>query len=168
MDLWNFAVKTYGQDNISEDCLALQDTFNVDISQLLWAAWAAANGHVVDNAALAEAEILIATWRKEIIKPLRNLRRQLKHGPRPAPSNTSNALRNKIKEAELMSEKIELETLASLSLRPAIEGHETLLNTLRLTVRHFSKQELSSQNEAALARIATATQKVLQAPNLTN
>ncbi len=160
MDLWSFAVETYGQDGVSADCLALQDGLNVNVPLLLWAAWAEATGHVVDASAVAEADLLVAPWHNEVVLPLCALRQRLKQGPPPAPSTTSDALREKIKATELGAEKIELETLAGLPLGSTVGRGDHSSVALRHVAEHYARRDLSEDEVATLDRIAVAARSV--------
>lgn len=164
MNLWNFSIETYGEEGISTDCLTLQDTMNVDVPILLWAVWAEMTGHVVDASALAEAELGVSIWRDEVVKPLRAVRRWLKHGPPPTPFPATEALRDGVKAAELSAEKIELETLAALPLRKGKPGPEAPLPALRLIASYFAKRDCTDAENAALGRIAVAARRVQSAP----
>ncbi|KMK68498.1 TIGR02444 family protein [Puniceibacterium sp. IMCC21224] len=158
MDLWTFAIETYGQDGISADCLRVQDTLDIDVPLLLWAAWAAVSGHVVDAATLNAADALASPWRDQVVRPLRAVRRQLKQGPAPAPCPVTEALRDKVKAAELSAEKIQLDTLATLTLRPGVADPIT---ALRRTADRFASRDLTPDEDAILARLAAAAERVL-------
>ncbi len=115
--LWTFALAVYDTPGIPDACLALQDEAGVDVPLLLFAAWAARRGQTVDTSWLAAQESRIADWRDRTVRPLRAIRRAMKGAQPPDPRLTgaAEALRTRIKDAELEAERLELKALASVS-----------------------------------------------------
>lgn len=111
-DLWAFALKVYVGEGVSAACLDLQDRFGADVPVLLTVLWMAKRDLRLNAEGMAALETRIGPWRAEMVAPLRALRRRLKEGPAPAPSDATEALRTEIKRAELHAEKIELVNLA--------------------------------------------------------
>jgi uncharacterized protein (TIGR02444 family) len=110
---WTFALEFYQRPDVSEACLLLQDTAGVDISLLLFVLFVAEKHCTrLDQPAFTALDQTIAPWREEVVRPLRSLRRRLKSGPVPGPSSTTEALRDRIKSAEIHAEQIELAVLA--------------------------------------------------------
>ena len=109
--LWNFAVSYYRDQDIQEQCLLLQDACDADIPLVIFSLWLSTKSVRIDLAEWQQVFNEIDTWRKKVIMPLRDLRRELKMGPTPAPCNDTNELREMIKLAELNAEKIELNQL---------------------------------------------------------
>ena len=119
---WSFAVELYARPAVSQACLALQDRLGGDVCLLLFALFIAREHQIgladSDFASLDEA---VADWRREVIEPLRSVRRRLKLTAHPAPSPHANAVRQHIQRAELAAEQIELAMLArSFARRPHI------------------------------------------------
>jgi uncharacterized protein (TIGR02444 family) len=121
---WSFAVDLYARPAVSEACLVLQDRLGGDVCLLLFALFIARE-HQIGLAAgdFARLDDAVADWRREVIGPLRSLRRRLKLGPHPAPSPRTNAVRQHIQRAELAAEQIELAMLARCFARcPHVGG----------------------------------------------
>ena len=99
-DLWTFAASVYAE--AGEACLALQDGYGVDVPLLLFAAWIGeVRGVALDADRVAEADGWIRYWRRDVVQPLRAVRRRLKDaGAEP--------LRQMVKTAELESERVAL------------------------------------------------------------
>ena len=108
-ELWDWAVAAYRGD-APAICLDLQDAHGQNVPLLLWAAWCAHEGTVIDDATLAQAVAVARTW-DGVVTPLRLARRRLK-------TLDSEVLRNKVKAVELLAEKALLEALP-LPPRPA-------------------------------------------------
>lgn len=111
--LWTFALAVYQCDGVAPACLALQDNCDADIPLLLATGFAAWQAKIVDAAAITRLQQLSTPWQHDIVKALRQIRRQLKAGPHPAPNEASEALRQTIKNAELAAEQIQLNMLAA-------------------------------------------------------
>ncbi len=112
--LWYFAVALYGRPGMADLCLELQDRHGMDVPLLLWAAWVgAARDHALTPGELAAADAAVAPWRRDVVAPLRAVRRRLKQGPLPlAPTAGSDSLRDRVKALELEAERLQLAELA--------------------------------------------------------
>jgi uncharacterized protein (TIGR02444 family) len=139
---WAFALRLYGQPGVAEACLLLQDRLGVDVDVLLLAMYAAKQrGIELDHCDLQAMDAAVAPWREEIVVALRAIRRRMKTGPEPAPSESTERLRAEIKAAELHAEQIELAVLAGWLDRHAA-GRESspadMGGVLRTVVAHFA------------------------------
>src|SRR6266446_5593338 len=80
--LWRFSLALYARPGVAEALIALQDRAGCDVNLVLFAAWrGAAHGHRLDGAELAAAETAAAPIGRDIVAPLRQLRRRLKAEP---------------------------------------------------------------------------------------
>ncbi len=91
---WEFSVAFYARRGVMPACLALQDAHRVDVNLALFCCWV---GEALDAAALAEAEALVADWRREVVQPLRAVRRWL--------TGRDKALRADVATQELAAEQ---------------------------------------------------------------
>ena len=121
---WSFAVDLYAKPAVSQACLTLQDRLGGDVCLLLFALFIAREHQIgLAHSDFASLDAAIADWRREVIEPLRSVRRRLKAGPHPAPSPHTNAVRQHIQKAELAAEQIALAMLARcFAQRPRIGG----------------------------------------------
>jgi uncharacterized protein (TIGR02444 family) len=97
--LWEYSLATYRVKDVAATCLALQDTFDVDVNLLLYAAWLAQMNRCLSAGHLGELDALITEWRDGVVQPLRGLRRQL-HGYAQAAG-----VREELKALELRAEQ---------------------------------------------------------------
>jgi uncharacterized protein (TIGR02444 family) len=122
-DLWHFAIALYGRPGVAEACLRLQDGLGVDVPVLLFAAWTGERlGMELSAAVVGEVVALARPWQREIIAPLRAVRRRLKDDPSPAPREAAEELRGGIKSLELRAEQLELAALEAFAGRLAAGG----------------------------------------------
>lgn len=115
--LWRFAVRLYKQPKAASACLALQDRHGADVNLLIYCCWVGLS----EAAPLARhrmEEILasVALWQRDVIVPLRGLRRRLKRAEFDA--GQAATFRQQIAEFELDAEYLELRMLAAASRRP--------------------------------------------------
>jgi uncharacterized protein (TIGR02444 family) len=151
-DLWTFATRTYA--GAGDACLALQDGYGVDVPLLLFAAWIGeTRGVALSPDAVAEADGWIRDWRREVVQPLRAVRRRLKDAG-------AETLRQTVKAAELESERVALTILEDLSVGwtgAAIDAAPANLDAVfAFATRHgpeaASRGLLSAVAEAARAK----------------
>lgn len=64
---------------------------------------------------LKAARDRVDAWHREVVRPLRALRKELKTGPPPAPDGITAHLRRSIQQVEIEAELIELDELGDLA-----------------------------------------------------
>ena len=119
---WRFSLRFYSLPDVAPACLALQDEANVDVNLMLFLLFLAENGRVITHDDVVRLDASIAPWRREVVEPLRALRRRLKSGIGEIPTTTSEGLRNMVKKIELEAERLEqgrLENAAPTLGKPA-------------------------------------------------
>jgi uncharacterized protein (TIGR02444 family) len=113
---WRFSLAFYTRPGVAEALIALQDRAGRDVNLMLFALWRGmAHGHRLDHDELIAAQAAIAPLRRDIIEPLRRLRRGLK-----ADRDTDiQALRRRIGAFELAAERRAQSRLAATIGEPA-------------------------------------------------
>lgn len=137
-DFWNYSLTLYDRPGVAPACLALQDRHGLDVNLLLFCCWASSRGLNVDRATLAAAEGAVATWRNQVVRPLRALRRRLKRGVEAFPAVEVEAMRRRLNEIELEAERLEQGRLEGFlqALSAGSEGGPALaVRALRLYFR---------------------------------
>lgn len=128
MKLWDWAVKVYGREGVSEACLQLQDYFDQNVCLLLWAAWCAETGRRPDDEEYEAACDIARAWQETAIAPLRAIRRTLKKAIPDLDTEPREAIRAKVKAVELDAEHyllLQLEELVASPTgapRPVLDG----------------------------------------------
>jgi uncharacterized protein (TIGR02444 family) len=109
---WRFSLAFYERPGVADALIALQDRDGFDVNLVLFALWVGISGRgPLNGDALAAAERIAGTLRSEIVEPLRNLRRKLRHHP----DGDVQRLREGVKELEIACEKLVQERLARLA-----------------------------------------------------
>jgi uncharacterized protein (TIGR02444 family) len=101
--LWAFSTALYAAPGVEAACLDLQERFGADVNLALFCVWAGP----LDAAGLARAAAAAAPVQRDLVLPLRAMRRALARGGEEAP------LRAAVKAAELEAERLELARLAA-------------------------------------------------------
>ena len=102
---WRFSLALYARPGVAEALIALQDRAGNDVNLILFALWrGVVHGHRLDQGELTAAEAAIAPLRRDVIEPLRKLRRGLKDNSDP----DLQALRRRIGGLELAVVELEI------------------------------------------------------------
>jgi uncharacterized protein (TIGR02444 family) len=169
-ELWRFAYAFYGGKGVSAACLALQAALGIDVNFVLFGAYALVErGILLDHNDIGVIDDLVRDWRSEIVHTLRRLRTRLRGGPAPAPSSTTEPLRNRIKAAEIDAEQIELAMLADWLDRqpPRPTAGAADAKSLPLTVALYFAPDarFTSEVEAALEILAQTIREAITKKN---
>ncbi len=119
MSYWDWAVEVHGRDGVDAALMALQDQHGQCVAYLLWAAWAAAEGRMLDSVLLSQAAALAAHWEAAATGPIRQARRELKAPAPPIDDDARNALREQVRKAEFAAERLLMDTLEGLAPAPS-------------------------------------------------
>ena len=115
---WRFSLAFYARPGVAEALIALQDRAGCDVNLILFALWRGmAHGHRLDHDELSAAETATTPLRRDIIEPLRRLRRGLKADNDP----DIQALRRRIGALELAAERRAQSRLAATIVEPAAD-----------------------------------------------
>ena len=135
MNFWNFSLQLFRKPGVGPACIALQDGLGLDVNLLLFCCW-----HGRENRALSEADVRRAIgaaegWQRDVVQPLRAVRRRLKAGVAPVSAAECEALRRKVNDLELEGERIAQATLEALPAppagrRPAVQANLALYLTV--------------------------------------
>ena len=117
-ELWDWAVRAYATDGVSEACLHLQDAAAQNVPLLLWAAWTARTGRVPDADTLEAACDIARAWQDTAIAPLRDIRRALKGRNPDLEDADREMVRAGVKAVELEAERRLLTALEALTPSP--------------------------------------------------
>jgi uncharacterized protein (TIGR02444 family) len=102
--LWDFSLAFYAKPGVEDCCLQLQDNYRVNVNVLLWCVWLGFRGYELNQVYLDEALALISPWDNHYVRPLRDLRRQMKVEFGTGDAGVE-AARTTIKQAELQAER---------------------------------------------------------------
>ncbi len=107
---WDFSLGVYGHAGVATACLALQDRHGADVNLLLFCLWAGSRGRTLSAADLARLMAATQSWQKDVIAPLRAVRRHLKAAA-AVPESEAGQLRSRVMAVELAAEEVEQQML---------------------------------------------------------
>ena len=108
---WRHSLKLYAAAGIAPACLALQDDHGVDVNLLLLCCWLGSQGRVLGVRDMRAAMTSVVHWQRNVIQPLRTVRRALKSMAHGALADAAPRLRQKLSRLELDAEFQEHELL---------------------------------------------------------
>lgn len=167
--LRGFAVAVHDRPGVADACVALQDRFDVDVNILLYAAYiGAVRRRSATPDGLAAARTHVDAWHRDVVRPLRAVRRLLKTGPPPAPTPQTDEVRKQVAKAELDAEFVELDLLgdwaAGLDDAPGTGSPSELARTaMEIAVQSYSTASLDDDDQSALTVIADAAARCSEA-----
>jgi uncharacterized protein (TIGR02444 family) len=104
---WKFSLAVYAAPGVAAECLALQDTLNIDVNSLLFVAWlGAAKKIVLSETEFTAIDARVREWHATVVRPLRAVRRRVKTLPQMR-EDAVKLLRQDIAAVELRAEQIE-------------------------------------------------------------
>ena len=157
-----FALKLYDIEGVAAACLYLQNRHVLDVNLVLFAAFIGARRRqTLTTSCLDAARSRVDAWHREVVRPLRAVRRRLKTGPAPAPNELTTRLRDKLQQVEIDAELIELDQLAALiplDGTDPVPGNPTECATaaIEAVVRTYSTSAPDDSDQRAIETIAAA------------
>lgn len=124
---WDFSVSLYRRAGVARACLDLQERHGLDVNLILYFIWLGiARGFQISHSDVAATIVSIAAWHDTVVRPLRAVRTEMKGNAMGAPDDLGDALRNRIKVAELDAERIEQQILQRQNLSNAPDARPGL------------------------------------------
>ncbi len=115
-EFWAFSLDFYKRPGLSGAFIALQDEQGLDVNIALYCCWCGMSGRPpLTETDVSKAETAIASWRHDVIEPLRGVRRVLKGSPIAGAVE----IRAAVQKQELEGERIAQELLAAHAGPPA-------------------------------------------------
>jgi len=125
MNFWSFSLQLFSRPGVAPACIALQDGLGLDVNLLLYCCWHGRACRKLDDEDLRRAIAAVEGWQREVVQPLRAVRRRLKTGVPPITAGECEALRRKVNDLEIESEHIAQVALEALPAPPT--GRRTVV-----------------------------------------
>ena len=117
-NFWDFSLEIYRLPGVADRLIALQDNLGADVNLVLFCCWCGQEGRLpLDSNFFDRVDRHFEEWRREVIKVLRGLRREMKDGISGISPEISEPLRGEVKRLELDAERVMQSALVSLALR---------------------------------------------------
>jgi len=150
--LWDFALWAYGEPDVEKSCLALQNRLGADVTMIMFCLWLAYRGTPGGQLAryLGAAIKLSRDWQRSFVEPLRTCRTNFKDfiintDMGGLELDAANALRDRIKQAELDMEQLQMLAMYSLVVENEVSDE----------LRNASQRRLDAQNNLNVYFTAT-------------
>jgi uncharacterized protein (TIGR02444 family) len=127
-------LQLYGKPGVAQACIALQDGLGLDVNLLLFCCWHGRAWRKLGEEDIRRAIAAVDGWQREVVQPLRAVRRRLKTGVPPITTGECEALRRKVNDLELEGERIAQAALEALPEPPAAR-RSTVAANLTLYLR---------------------------------
>ena len=122
---WDFSLAVYGEPRVGRSCLQAQEEHGADVNLLLLCCWLGFVGVKLTEESIRRLDALADGWRTEAILPLRALRTRLRQPVGPIDTAMADPVRECVKQAELLAEKVEQDLLyAALQTLPGRDGRD--------------------------------------------
>jgi uncharacterized protein (TIGR02444 family) len=119
---WEFSLGFYARESVAPACLQLQDEGGADVNLLLYLLFLADRRLVAKERDIATLDKAVAPWREEAVRPLRDLRKRLKHEMGAVSPAERETFRNLVKKVELESERLQQLALEREGARLRLES----------------------------------------------
>lgn len=110
---WRFSLEIYASPGVAPECLTLQDQAGIDVNVWLFAVWLGLQGKAIEPDDLTRIVEVTAPWTRDVVKPLRQVRRHLK--PLSGNDAAIQDLRKRVAGAELFAEQVEQARLYAIA-----------------------------------------------------
>jgi uncharacterized protein (TIGR02444 family) len=119
--IWDFVLNYYKQQGVSEAAIALQDGIGIDVNMILFLMWLAGSKRTLAEADVKRVGETSHPWQRQVVIPIRAIRRLLKENAPLVEQETALAYRKKIQALEIEGEQLQLNAMAGLvsGLKPA-------------------------------------------------
>ncbi len=118
MTLWDWSARAWSAESVRIAGLDLQDAQGQNIPLLLWAAWLAATGRLLDADLIDAGCDTARVWQDSAVTPLRAVRRALTSRMPDMDDAARETVRAHVKAVELEAERHLLTALEGLSPEP--------------------------------------------------
>ncbi len=103
---WQWSLKAYGQDGVSEDCMLLQDRHHMNVNVILWCIWTGQCGWLLADEAVGTVIESVRDFNLYAVERLREVRRFLSAPKVGYPHTELQRLRRALLEIELSGEQL--------------------------------------------------------------
>jgi uncharacterized protein (TIGR02444 family) len=154
---WRFSLRLYRQPGVADACITLQDGCDVDVNIMLFFLWLATERRRVPTDVARAVCAQAASWRHDVVAPLRAIRRRLKGGSALVERSQAAAFRTAVKAIELESERLQQEALFALAAELSTENTATIEDAARVNMAAYEEVLGRRFTEAGVTLIGAVT-----------
>jgi uncharacterized protein (TIGR02444 family) len=157
---WDFSLSLYRKPGVADACLFVQDRYGLNVNLVLLCIWVAdSGGGALSAVQMATAMRRIADWERQVIKPLREIRRACRREPLGIPEFLLQIYQPQIESAEIEAEHVEQLVLAEFarSLSQA-EKSDVAARDAAQSLRAYVDELAAGQDEQLTECLSTILQ----------
>jgi len=159
--IWDFVLNYYGRKGVSEALIGLQDSYGIDVNMLLFLVWVAAQRRSLGADDVQRVSEASHAWQRNVVVPIRAVRRLLKENPPLVSADTAAAFRKKVQAVELEGEQAQLNAMAAMSAtltpRRASSSETAVLQSLEAFQHILGKNFPASAIDTLVAGLREVT-----------
>ena len=156
---WEFSLDFYARDKVSSTCLILQDNFGADVNIILYCCWLGYIGtEEIEITELDEIVAGIEAWQHHVVKPLRQIRNDIKNNEFLHLGHFSSDFLLSIKDCELESEKVEQLVLYHSGPKDfpnTIGGFKEKVDSVKINLTNYLNLITTSEKDGITKHINT-------------
>jgi len=114
LPIWDFVLNYYKQQGVSEAAITLQDSIGIDVNMILFLMWLAGSKRTLAVDDVKRVGETSHAWQRQVVIPIRAIRRLLKENAPLVPQPTALEYRKKIQALEIEGEQLQLNAMAAL------------------------------------------------------
>ena len=153
---WQFSLALYRHPGVPDICIALQDNQGVDVNVLFYLLFRAMDGTSFNVSKIAALDGAVAPWRAEVVQPLRQARRALKRPDMSDLAQDDDALRLRVKSAELEAERLQQQALVRIGATFSGVKSAGTDSAIATSCRAYGAHLETVLPDSAIAELATA------------
>ena len=115
LPIWDFVLNYYKQQGVSEAAITLQDSIGIDVNMILFLMWLAGSKRTLAVDDVKRVGETSHAWQRQVVIPIRAIRRLLKENAPLVPQPTALDYRKKIQALEIEGEQLQLNAMAGMS-----------------------------------------------------
>lgn len=137
--IWDFVLGYYRQQGVSEAAIALQDSVGIDVNMILFLMWLSGRGKTLAEADMRKLGETSHSWQRQVVVPIRNIRRLLKENAPFVAQETALAYRKKVQALEIEGEQLELNAMADAAKTASLSAAASTEQAARDNLATFAK-----------------------------
>ncbi|MBV8512876.1 MAG: TIGR02444 family protein [Xanthobacteraceae bacterium] len=159
--IWDFVLNYYGRKGVSEALVGLQDSYGIDVNMLLFLVWVAAQRRSLGADDVQRVSEASHAWQRNVVVPIRAVRRLLKENAPLVSADTAAAFRKKVQAVELEGEQAQLNAMAAMTAtltpRRASSSETAVLQSLEAFQHVLGKNFPASAIDTLVAGLREVT-----------
>jgi uncharacterized protein (TIGR02444 family) len=163
LPIWDFVLIYYRQPGFSETAIMLQDSAGIDVNMILFLMWVAAQKRSLSAAEVKAIGEKSHAWQRNVVVPLRGVRRLLKENAPLVEAAAAQDYRKKVQALEIEGEQLQLNAMAGLLAGVPTQPTPTAEAAARASLAAFESLQPKKFPETAIETFVRALEGAINA-----